>query len=276
MATSSHCFADKLLPLMQADGSFSDLKYGQDGSKSFSEHGRRLSCFGYNHILNNGDYTDNLTLCFNYITYDAPPNPDTNWWAHVIGVPTDMWQGAVLSKNIIETSLMNDFLDRWWVNTTYGPIWNHDRHDDSMAGGNLAPRAYLTEVEGHLRGRPDERHQSVKQVVRNELVLRDGWTGSGFRADGCLHQHCLKGNYTTHGQRWLNHTIQVPYAHTYGKEFLKWMSELLSWYTDTSVDFEADTVEGIYGAYLECTQWLFRGQSAEPTNAGRFITGGND
>ncbi|CAL4244006.1 unnamed protein product, partial [Meganyctiphanes norvegica] len=75
MATSSHCFADNLLPLMQADGSFSDLKYGQDGSKSFSEHGRRLSCFGYNHILNNGDYTDNLTLCFNYITYDAPPNP---------------------------------------------------------------------------------------------------------------------------------------------------------------------------------------------------------
>lgn len=40
------------------------------------------------------------------------------------------------------------------------------------------------------------------------------------------------------------------------------------------MDFENATIEGLFGAYLECQQWLFRGHTSEPTTCGRHLTDG--
>ncbi|KAK7085943.1 hypothetical protein SK128_016973, partial [Halocaridina rubra] len=49
---------------------------------------------------------------------------------------------------------------------------------------------------------------------------------------------------------------------------------MMTWYSGTDLDFDEDTIEGLYAAYLECTQWLHRGHNMEPSVNGRKITQG--
>ncbi|XP_042865853.1 chondroitinase-AC-like [Penaeus japonicus] len=263
---------ERLLSLLKPDGSFSDLKYGQDDSESFRTHGRRQSAFMYHHI-NGKDLTAEILSCFSFITYDAPPNTDDNWWGHVIGVPSKMWEGVVLAKDLIGKELLTDFLDRYWTNTEAGPVWNLEDNPGSMAGGNLGPRAMLGEVEGLLRGTYFEVHAEVQEALFVDLAERQPYDGNGLRPDGCLHQHNIGGNHNT-DLGYLDHTLYNLYNGSYGKELLRFVSMLMSWYTGTDLDFDDATIEGLYAAYLECQQWLFRGHTQEPTTCGRHITDG--
>ncbi|CAL4251645.1 unnamed protein product, partial [Meganyctiphanes norvegica] len=90
------------------------------------------------------------------------------------------------------------------------------------------------------------------------------------RADGCLHQHNIRAGRTYSG--YLDHDLGMLYTNNYGKELLKWTALLMTWYRNTRLDFNTDTVQGLYAAFLECHQWLFRGHVVEPTSIGRFIT----
>ncbi|KAK3895542.1 hypothetical protein Pcinc_000780 [Petrolisthes cinctipes] len=143
-------------------------------------------------------------------------------------------------------------------------------------GGNFAPRALLSEVEGLLKGESTflNRHIEVKEEVKRELADRQPWGSNGLRDDGCLHQHCLHGDYNTENG-YLDHTLALIYNGNYGKEMLKYLSNLFTWYTGTIYDYDEESIEGLFSAYLECNQWLFRGNVFEPTTTGRFITGGS-
>ncbi|XP_069184940.1 chondroitinase-AC [Procambarus clarkii] len=272
MNKTSHASSASLLPLLQPDGSFSDLHYGEDASDSFRTHGRRQGALAYRY-LRGEDLADQVISCFSFITYDAPPNTDSNWWGHVIGTPDYMWEGAVLARDILPPDLLIAFLDRYWVNTQAGPVWDAGDHTGKMAGGNLAMRAMLAEVEGLLRGTYLQVHQLVSEALHRELALRQPWNEEGLRPDGCLNQHNQKGNHTTENG-YLDHTLWNIYNGHYGKEMLRYDARLMSWYTGTDLDFDDDTVEGIFAAFLECEQWLFRGSTFEPTTLGRFITNG--
>ncbi|XP_069980357.1 chondroitinase-AC [Penaeus vannamei] len=270
--TASHENLDHLLSLLKADGSFSDLKYGQDDSESFRTHGRRQSALLYHH-LNGKDLTAEILTCFSFITYDAPPNTDGNWWGHVIGVPSMMWGGVVLAKDLLGSELLTDFLDRYWQNTQAGPVWNPEEVSGDMAGGNLGPRAMFGEVEGLLRGTHVDIHAQVQEALYVDLAERQPYDGNGLRPDGCLHQHNIGGDYNTN-IGYLDHTLNNPYNGAYGKELLRYTSNLMSWYTGTELDFQDATIEGLFAAYLECQQWLFRGHTQEPTTCGRHMTDG--
>nr|XP_027206508.1 uncharacterized protein LOC113799989 isoform X2 [Penaeus vannamei] len=259
-----------LLPLLQPDGSFSDLKYGEDDSTSFITHGKRQSSLAFHHV-NGEDLTREIVSSFAFVTYDAPDNTDSNWWGHVIGVPYKSWMGATLARDLLSQELMTDYLDRYWVNTIAGPVWNTEEHSGKMSGGNLAPRAMLGEVEGLLRGTYAEVHKEVQEAMFIDLALRQPYDENGFRPDGCLHQHNILGDRAT-GDGYLEHTLSNIYNSAYGRELLVHTSNLFSWYTGTSMDFENATIEGLFGAYLECQQWLFRGHTSEPTTCGRHLT----
>ncbi|ROT83082.1 protein containing Polysaccharide lyase family 8, central [Penaeus vannamei] len=261
-----------LLPLLQPDGSFSDLKYGEDDSTSFITHGKRQSSLAFHHV-NGEDLTREIVSSFAFVTYDAPDNTDSNWWGHVIGVPYKSWMGATLARDLLSQELMTDYLDRYWVNTIAGPVWNTEEHSGKMSGGNLAPRAMLGEVEGLLRGTYAEVHKEVQEAMFIDLALRQPYDENGFRPDGCLHQHNILGDRAT-GDGYLEHTLSNIYNSAYGRELLVHTSNLFSWYTGTSMDFENATIEGLFGAYLECQQWLFRGHTSEPTTCGRHLTDG--
>ena len=45
-------------------------------------------------------------------------------------------------------------------------------------------------------------------------------------------------------------------------------------FNGTALQFKDEIVEGLYSAYIECEQWLFRGHTVEPTTTGRFIDAG--
>lgn len=49
------------------------------------------------------------------------------------------------------------------------------------------------------------------------------------RDDGCLHQHCVKGDYHTENG-YLDHTLNLIYNGNYGKEMLKVTAFVLYWY----------------------------------------------
>ncbi|XP_047471248.1 chondroitinase-AC-like [Penaeus chinensis] len=272
-ASASHESLDSLLPLLQPDGSFSDLKYGEDGSTSFRTHGRRQSALMYHHV-NGVDLTREIISSFEFVTYDAPANPDTNWWGHVIGVPIVMWEGVTLARDLLSQEVLTDFLNRYWVNTPAGPVWNTEDHSGTMSGGNFGPRAMLAEVEGLLRGSFTEVHLEVQEAMFRELAQRQPYGGNGLRQDGCLHQHNIQGDHATH-HGYLDHTLSNMYNTGYGRELLRYASNLLTWYTGTSMDFDDATLEGMFSAYLECQQWLFRGHTSEPTTCGRHITDGS-
>ncbi|XP_069980355.1 xanthan lyase isoform X2 [Penaeus vannamei] len=259
-----------LLPLLQPDGSFSDLKYGEDDSTSFITHGKRQSSLAFHHV-NGEDLTREIVSSFAFVTYDAPDNTDSNWWGHVIGVPYKSWMGATLARDLLSQELMTDYLDRYWVNTPAGPVWDTQEHSEQMSGGNLAPRAMLGEVEGLLRGTYAEVHKEVQEAMFIDLALRQPYDENGFRPDGCLHQHNILGDRAT-GDGYLEHNLGNIYNSAYGRELLVHTSNLFSWYTGTSMDFENATIEGLFGAYLECQQWLFRGHTSEPTTCGRHLT----
>ncbi|CAL4064068.1 unnamed protein product, partial [Meganyctiphanes norvegica] len=272
MANSRHREPDEYIALMDPDGSFSDLMYGSDGSNSFMEHGRRLSNLGYNNMNGVPDMEDPIVRGLSYITYDAPPNTDGNWWGHVIGTPNDLWKAIVLARDVIDHQLMTDFLNRWWVETPVGPVWNIESHEGDMTGGNLAPRAMLAEVEALLRDNFDVIHEQVKEAMYRELAQREAYNDAGLRGDGCLHQHSIQPHSTEVG--YLDHILHLPYNHNYGKELLRFSATLLFWHSGLETDFEEVTIEGLYSAYLECNQWLFRGHIGEPSNAGRKIDKG--
>ncbi|ROT83083.1 protein containing Polysaccharide lyase family 8, central [Penaeus vannamei] len=181
--------------------------------------------------------------------------------------------GATLARDLLSQELMTDYLDRYWVNTPAGPVWDTQEHSEQMSGGNLAPRAMLGEVEGLLRGTYAEVHKEVQEAMFIDLALRQPYDENGFRPDGCLHQHNILGDRAT-GDGYLEHNLGNIYNSAYGRELLVHTSNLFSWYTGTSMDFENATIEGLFGAYLECQQWLFRGHTSEPTTCGRHLTDG--
>ncbi|XP_037783766.1 chondroitinase-AC-like [Penaeus monodon] len=269
---ASHEDLDHLLSLLKADGSFSDLVYDQGDSEAFRTHGRRQSALLYHH-LNGKDLTAEILTCFSFITYDAPPNTDSNWWSHVIGIPSKMWEGVVLAKDLLGAELLTDFLDRYWKDTPAGPVWNLEDNPSSMAGGNLGPRAMLGEVEGLLRGTYVDVHTQVQEALFVDLADRQPYDGNGLRQDGCLHQHNIGGDHNT-DIGYLDHTLNNLYNGNYGKELLRFVSNLMSWYTGTDLDFQDATIEGLFAAYLECQQWLFRGHTQEPSTCGRHINDG--
>ncbi|XP_071522475.1 chondroitinase-AC-like [Panulirus ornatus] len=271
LLSCSHENSSKILSFLQPDGSFSDLPYGEDGSTAFMTHGRRQGALMYHHLAGE-NLAEEVLTSFTFITYDAPPNTDPGWWGHVIGTPYRMWESVVLARDILPHDLMIDFLDRYWVNTLAGAVWNPDDHSESMAGGNLGPRALYGEVEALLRGTTQRQvHAEVSQALYRELAQRQPWQDAGLRPDGCLHQHNIKGDHNTENG-YLNHTLWTIYNGNYGKVMLKDMSTLMTWFTGTGLDFEDATVEGMFSAYLECQQWLFRGHTIEPTTIGRKIT----
>ena len=53
------------------------------------------------------------------------------------------------------------------------------------------------------------------------------------------------------------------------------MANIVWFFNGTSLSFNDAVIEGLYSAYIECEQWLFRGHTVEPTTTGRFIDGGN-
>ncbi|XP_042217015.1 chondroitinase-AC-like [Homarus americanus] len=261
-----------LLAKLQSDGSFSDLHYGEDKSTSFMTHGLRQGALMYHH-LNGEDLAEEVLSCFTYITYDAPANTDTNWWGQVIGTPYRMWEGVVLARDLLPEDLLLDFLNRYWVNTLYGPVWNLKQKNENMAGGNLAPRAMCAEVEALLRGEYVDVHAQVTEQLYRELAQRQGWNNAGLRPDGCLHQHNMEPHFTQHGH--LDHILGNLYNGHYGYELLFYDSLIVWWYSGTELDFDDATVEGMFSAYLECQQWLFRGHTIDPTTTGRFIDSGS-
>ncbi|XP_064082518.1 chondroitinase-AC-like isoform X2 [Macrobrachium nipponense] len=181
LAKTYHQRPEEILPLLLPDGSFSDLKYGEDGSESFRAHGRRQTALLYHQLHGEGNFSQEAERCFRYITYSAPPNTDPNWWGHLIGAPLNMWKGAVLATGILDRRLILDFLDRYWVNTTMGPVWANEEEDSHFAGGNFGPRAMLGEVEGLVRGTYSHVHKEVGVKLHKELAERDPYRGNGVR-----------------------------------------------------------------------------------------------
>ncbi|XP_076065003.1 chondroitinase-AC-like [Oratosquilla oratoria] len=289
----SHQSSAYILNLMQDDGSFKDLKYEEslaEGSKAFQRHGRRAGALVI-HLLEGEDLYDKILLTYKYIVYSAPENMDLNWWGHVVGTPQLMWEGVFLGRKRLPTQLLRDLLDRYWVKTPFGPCWNFEKQDETMAGGNLGNRALLAEVEAlveeelkrrgegtgpeelRLPGRNfDARHAQVRERLHTELVERDGFDGNGFRRDGCLHQHNIKGGGSTQHHYYLNYTLQHIYNNNYGKEFLRDVSAVVSFVHGTPWGLSPADEAAMYGALLDCQQWLYRGETAEPTSTGRFIT----
>ncbi|XP_066951301.1 LOW QUALITY PROTEIN: chondroitinase-AC-like [Macrobrachium rosenbergii] len=271
---ASHQDFQKILALLQPDGSFSDLEYEEPGSEAFVTHGRRQSALLYHHWKGKKNLTAEADLCFRYITYDAPPINELNWWNHIIGVPVQMWQGAALAQGVLDQKLLLDFLDRYWANTLYGPVWNPKERDGSNAGGNFGPRALLGEVEGLLRGTYQRVHSEVASQLHDELVERNPYEGNGVRPDGCIHQHNPAGSHSTVDHKYLNHTLGNPYSGEYGKEMMSKLSLMMAWYSGTDLDYEEAAIEGLYSTYFQCHQWVFRGGVIEPTLVGRKIPTG--
>ncbi|XP_068207018.1 chondroitinase-AC-like [Palaemon carinicauda] len=185
-----------------------------------------------------------------------------------------MWKGAVLATGLLDRQLILDLLDRYWVNTTMGPVWTNKDEDSHLAGGNFGPRAMLGEMEGLVRGTYKQVHKEVAAKLHKELAERDPYRGNGVRPDGCLHQHNPGGNHSTEEGNHLNHILWNPYAGAYGKELLRHVGLIMTWYSGTDLDYDEDSIEGLYSTYLDCQQWICRGNIIEPTVAGRKITNG--
>ena len=142
-----------ILELMSSNGAFEDIDYGNSlstGSKPFTDHCKRLNILGQSYHINETEnewyhspaLKDRIQLGYDYITYSAPTNEDTNWYGHQIGLPLRMYTGLVLMERELPRSLVTDTLRRYWVETQ---VWDVEDTRGTNGGSNFAYRAYLSE-----------------------------------------------------------------------------------------------------------------------------------
>ncbi|XP_050710069.1 chondroitinase-AC-like [Eriocheir sinensis] len=270
---------DDITALMNEDGSFSDFvaRYGtvEDQSFAFREHAKRLGALAYHHVTNNDrDMSGHITKSFNFLAYKAPVNQDKNQWAQYMGIPLDMWSPLVLSKGIISKVLQEAILDRYWMNTPAGPVWNLTQFTGAMSGANLGSRALTTEVRATLSEgeKRNDIHSSVMERLHQDLADMNPYGDNGLRPDGCIHQH---NKEVQDGNEHFAQILHMIYNGSYGREMLMTIGTVFTWFDGTSLNFDNKTIENLIYAFTECQQWLFRGKTFEPTTTGRFITRGN-
>ncbi|CAH1793302.1 unnamed protein product [Owenia fusiformis] len=257
------------------DGRFGDLNYGD--SDAYSTHGLRLCQIIQAHHLDHLDnylYQNSSTLewiikSWEYLAYSAPVITDWNWWVLQISTPRSLWPGLYLSRESISNTLYDDLIQRYW---TDAEVWDVANKDGKMSASNLANRGFLGLFEAYFQGETifRDRTNEVIQLLRTEIVNKSSYQGEGIGADYCIHTHNIhvglwEGQYTN------SHLRLMIYNGGYGAEYLKRFALIHILLHETAYKVDELVLSEFINAFLECHQYLCRGQTFEPSVVGRNI-----
>ncbi|CAH1786846.1 unnamed protein product [Owenia fusiformis] len=266
---------------INTDGSFTDITYTDNTykmSKPFRTHGDRLTKIIQSYFLDHsGNYFyQNATTwewvvkSWGFLAYSVPDNTDWNWWGYQIGVPRSFWAGLFLSRGLINDTLYDDLIQRYWTDRT---VWDYERKKDGyISASNLANRGFHGLFEAYYKNQTifETRRNQVLEYLSEEMVNKTTYQGEGVGADYCIHVHNLhvgfyEGHYTN------SHLRLMMYNGGYGAEFLKRSGAIYLALHDSSYAVEEHVLSEFINVFLECHQYLVRGRTFEPTSVGRNI-----
>ncbi|CAH1793895.1 unnamed protein product [Owenia fusiformis] len=256
-------------------GTFLDLNY-QDAN-AVRTHGLRLSQiiqsyhldhYG-NYLYKNWTTLDWIVKSWNYLAYSAPVISNWNWWVAQIGNPRSLWSGLFLSRGTISDKLYDDLIQRYWTNVQ---VWEFSKKDGKMSASNLANRGFQALFETYYQSETifRNRRNEVIQLLGEEIVNKTSYQGEGIGADYCIHAHNIhegiwEGQYTN------SHLRLMIYNGGYGAEYLKRFALIHILLHQTTYQVDNLVLSEFINAFLECHQYLCRGQTFEPSVVGRNI-----
>ncbi|CAH1787131.1 unnamed protein product [Owenia fusiformis] len=258
-----------------ADGSFNDINY--EDSNACTAHGERLKRLIQSYYLNQTEnyfYHNSTTWewvikSWEYLAYSVPEITDWNWWTAQIGTPRSLWAGLFLSRGMISDTLYDDLIKRYWADAQ---VWDVTIKDGKISASNLANRGFLGLFEMFYQGEDAfrVRRNEVIKHLGDEVVNKTSYQGEGVGVDDCIHVHNIHEGLWE-GPYYNSHLRLMIYNGGYGAEYLNKFALIyvLLHHTDYQVD---DIVLAEFiNCFLECHQYLVRGQTFEPSAVGRNI-----
>lgn len=205
--SSSEKIVGEHLSLLNGDGSFSDLSYGN--AASYETHLARLAEMAQMYVSDNATYGGTTELLGELAAsldwWLVEDYIDSNWWWTYIGFPGRLAPIAATAGPVLETEYP-DVFDR--LTGYYNRVYEHLQVNPHGGGANLSDMSYNALV-GAILERDAVKMETIREVGFMPVlqVLPATTNADGLRVDGSIYSHGPQLYNGTYGHELLNSSL---------------------------------------------------------------------